>query len=222
MPNVITISSLQDNRTSARHSLDNFRRPKEDDSIVRGLPSFGNRAERVYILEQRRVSKARYSGSSFEADLRALRLSLGQLPTNKEETQASDDDASCELTVRQDKRRKMENLSIGAVKRDEILRSLGFSRKERMAGTKIANIIRRQRRDTNSNRHLDEYHEKVEKVKRALRKITKSPSSVFSRGRKSKPTNLFLPVDKSIRTNVTNLDMSRTMIGSSATIVFDG
>ena len=129
--------------------------------------------------------------------------------------------------ARQGKRRPMQNLSMGADRRDDILRTLGFSRKERLAGTRVANIVRRQRKDTNSNRHLDAYHEKFEKMKRGLKKTF----TVFARG-KPQPAKSLVPVmAKSIHTDDTNIDMSHTsmmesstniMYGSSVTISFDG
>lgn len=129
-------------------------------------------------------------------------------------------------TARQGKPRRMENLSMGASRREDILKSLGFSRKERMQGTRVANIIRRQRKDTNANRHLDTYHEMVEKVTRGPKKLARSPSAIFAKGKSAKPNTYPAPyappVDKSYHTDATNMEMSQTMVGSSATIAFDG
>ena len=71
--------------------------PKDDESIVPEMTALFDKgghhlAERVYVLEQRRASQAEFSGSSFDADMKALRksLSLKQLQANSYETETSD------------------------------------------------------------------------------------------------------------------------------------
>jgi hypothetical protein len=71
--------------------------------------------------------------------------------------------------ARVDTRRPFENLRMTKTHRDMLLKELGFSLQERMEGTRIANIIRRQRQQSIANAHRDEYHEKLEKVARALK-----------------------------------------------------
>ncbi|KAL3915043.1 MAG: hypothetical protein SGARI_008280, partial [Bacillariaceae sp.] len=204
----------------------------DDDTVFYRRNSFGRAsqlAEKVYVLEQKRVSTAKYSGSSFEDDVKALRKSLeegqlqGELKTSDSDItkkDSLDDEASLDkksvkfstLSIREypmvvgnnpgvtkgvplslgwdyskeyslaldpyerarrDHRRNMQNLAMDSTRRDTILKTLGFSRQERMQGTKIANIIRRQRRETNARRNLDRHDEKMDKLKRGLKKLAR-------------------------------------------------
>ena len=61
---------IKQRRASSRWSFNNLFREEDDSTVV---PSFGkdtHLAERVFVLEQRRASKAQYWGSSFEDDLK--------------------------------------------------------------------------------------------------------------------------------------------------------
>ena len=87
--------------------------------------------------------------------------------------------------AREGKRRAMTNLRMTAKKRDDVLKYLGFSRKERMEGQKAATIARNQRRKTNSAVNMDAIHETVERASRKL-------MHVVTLGRKKKKERKFL------------------------------
>lgn len=72
-------------------------------------------------------------------------------------------------SAREGNRRPFENLRMQRAHRDMLLKKLGFPIKERMEGARVANIIRRQRLQSNAHEHRDAYYEQLEKMTRALK-----------------------------------------------------
>ncbi|CAJ1930915.1 unnamed protein product [Cylindrotheca closterium] len=70
------------------------------------------------------------------------------------------------------KPRNMLELRLPARNRDEILKSQGFSLKDRQVGKKAANTTRRQRRRTSETMNLSIVQESIEKAKRAALNAT--------------------------------------------------
>lgn len=68
-------------------------------------------------------------------------------------------------------RRTMQEMRMGIEHREKLLRSLGFSRQEILAGLKIANLVRNSRRKTNETQQLDAINEVVEAVSRKMRNL---------------------------------------------------
>jgi hypothetical protein len=71
-------------------------------------------------------------------------------------------------TARDGHRRPFARLRMAKGHREKVLCELGFSRSERMAGTKAANIVREHRRQSNSMVNHDHLHEKFEKTRRRI------------------------------------------------------